>query len=45
MVGTLRTHQKEEIDRLDDIIERLGDHDGVEQLKALRTEMQARLEP
>jgi nitrogen fixation/metabolism regulation signal transduction histidine kinase len=45
MVETLRTHQKEEIDRIDDIIARLGDHDGVEELKALRTEMQARLEP
>lgn len=45
MVETLRTHQKEEIAKIDDIIERLGDHDGVEELKALRTEMQARLEP
>ncbi len=53
MVETLRTHQKQEIEKLDRIIARLergdgyrdGTGDGLAELKDLRTEMQARLEP
>jgi nitrogen fixation/metabolism regulation signal transduction histidine kinase len=53
MVETLRTHQQEEIDKIDKILERLESSegyrdkkgDGIAELKALRNEMQARLEP
>ena len=53
MVETLRSHQREEIEKIDKILERLESSegyrdtksDGVADLKALRSEMQSRLEP